>query len=96
MLRSRLFFDRFQELKPFDTSYLKFIDSTYVKDDHGIVRRVDRFVDVPTVEGSAEDYSLNALLSSGVQLKPSPIHTSPSLDELSSLRDDIESEIINS
>lgn len=96
MLRSRSFFDRFQELKTFDTSHLKFIESTYVKDDHGIVHRVDRFVEVPPVEGSVDDYSLNALLSSGVQLKPSPINQTPSLDDLSLLRDEIESEIINS
>ena len=43
---------------------------------------------------SAEDYDLKILLDSGVQLKPCPPFSSPSLDELSELNNHLTNEQI--
>lgn len=44
---------------------------------------------------SAEDYDLKILLDSGVQLKPCPPYSSPSLDDLSDLNNHLNEELIS-
>lgn len=92
MLRSLKFFKRFKRFTPSEIPCQKtteFTDDTCL---HYAIRKV-----LP--EASSEDasnYSLRLLLDSGIQLKPCPPISEPSLDELSAYRDVLDGEILHS
>ena len=89
MLRNEKFLQRFKEPEPLPTPVQIEGEEVVTMSDghaiHNIVRhRVSTTIDNTM---SASDFDLKILLDSGVQLKPCPPYSSPSLDELSELND---------
>ena len=87
MLRNEKFLHRFKEPEPLPSAIQIEGEEVVTMSDghpiHNIVRhRVKTEIDNTM---SASDYDLKILLDSGVQLKPCPPYSSPSLDELSEL-----------
>lgn len=96
MLRNEKFFQGFHEPEPLPTAIQ--IEGEEVKtmsDGRQIYSTVRHHV-LPHIDNtmSAEDYDLKILLDSGVQLKPCPPYSSPSLDELSELNNHLSDEQI--
>ena len=96
MLRNEKFFQGFHAPEPLPVA--KLIEAEEVKtvsdgrQSHRIVRHYVHHEIDNTM--SAEDYDLKILLDSGVQLKPCPPYSSPSLDELSELNNQLSEEQI--
>ena len=87
MLRNEKFLHGFKEPEPLPPAIQIEGEEVVTMSDghaiHNIVRhRVQTTIDNTM---SASDYDLKILLDSGVQLKPCPPFSSPSLDELSEL-----------
>lgn len=96
MLRNQKFFQGFQNPEPLPSAPQ--IESEEVKtmSEGKPVYRTVRHVVLPEIDNTvvAEDFDLKILLESGVQLKPCPPYSSPSLDELSDLNTHLENEQI--
>ena len=97
MLRNEKFLNGFKEPEPLPTAVQIEGEEVVTMSDghpiHNIVRhRVFTEID-NTI--SASDFDLKILLDSGVQLKPCPPFSSPSLDELSDLNNHLTDEQIN-
>lgn len=94
MLRNEKFLQGFHEPEPLPTAIQIEGEEVETKTDghtfHKVVRhRVKTDID-NTI--SASDFDLKILLDSGVQLKPCPPFSSPSLDELSELNNHLSEE----
>lgn len=96
MLRKQKFFQGFHIPEPLPLAQQ--IESEEVKtmSDGRPVYTIVRHTVLPEIDNTlvAEDFDLKILLDSGVQLKPCPPYSSPSLDELSDLNRHLESEQI--
>lgn len=95
MLRSSSFFARFQDIEPLSLPSSPVIRD-YFKDDHGVIRSVDTPLPDPPSPGTVDDYSLKNLLSAGVKLNPISSFGDVNLDDLSLIKDVLDSEIISS
>ena len=98
MLRNEKFLQRFKEPESLPPAIQIEGEEVVTMSDghpiHNIVRhRVNKEIDNTM---SASDYDLKILLDSGVQLKPCPPYSSPSLDELSELNNHLTDEQITS
>ncbi len=97
MLRNEKFFQGFHEPEPLpvvqeiEAEEVKTLSDgrmSYRTVRHHVFHEIDNTM-------SAEDYDLKILLDSGVQLKPCPSYSSPSLDELSELNNHLMDEQIS-
>lgn len=96
MLRNQKFFQGFHIPEPLPPAQQVESEEVKTMSDGRPVYRVVRHVVKPEIDNTvvAEDFDLKILLDSGVQLKPCPPYSSPSLDELSDLNSHLESEQI--
>lgn len=97
MLRNEKFYQGFHEPEPLPVAVqVEAEEVTTMSEGRQVYRTVRHYV-LPEIDNtmSAEDYDLKILLDSGVQLKPCPPYSSPSLDELSELNNHLTEEQIN-
>ena len=97
MLRNEKFFQRFQVPEPLPVAEQIEAEEVKTLSDGRQVYHTVRHHVLPEVDNtiSAEDFDLKILLDSGVQLKPCPPYSSPSLDELSDLNKNLLDEKIS-
>lgn len=91
MLRNEKFFQGFHAPDPLPVAEQIEAEEVKTMSDGLKVYRTVRHHVLPEIDNtmSAEDYDLKILLDSGVQLKPCPPYSSPSLDELSDLNNNL-------
>lgn len=91
MLRNEKFLQRFEEPEPLPTAVQIEGEEVETKSDGHTLHRVVRHRVKTEIDNtlSASDFDLKILLDSGVQLKPCPPYSSPSLDELSELNNNL-------
>lgn len=96
MLRNEKFLQRFHEPEPLPTAIQIEGEEVETKSDGHIQHKVVRHRVLTEIDNtiSASDFDLKILLDSGVQLKPCPPFSSPSLDELSELNNHLSDEQI--
>lgn len=96
MLRNEKFLQRFKEPEPLPTAVQIEGEEVETKSDGFTSHRVVRHRVLTEIDNSisASDFDLKLLLDSGVQLKPCPPFSSPSLDELSELNNHLSEEQI--
>lgn len=97
MLRNEKFLQRFHEPEPLPSAVQIEGEEVETKSDGHILHRVVRHRVHTEIDNtiSASDFDLKILIDSGVQLKPCPPFSSPSLDELSELNNHLSEEQIN-
>lgn len=96
MLRNEKFLHGFHDPEPLPTAFQIEGEEVETNSDGHILHRVVRSRVRTEIDNtiSASDFDLKILLDSGVQLKPCPPYSSPSLDELSELNDNLSEEQI--
>lgn len=89
MLRNEKFLQSFKEPEPLPTAIQIEGEEVETQSAFNTIHRVVRHQVSTEIDNtiSASDFDLKILLDSGVQLKPCPPFSSPSLDELSELND---------
>lgn len=97
MLRNEKFLQRFKEPEPLPSAVQIEGEEVETNSDGHTLHRVVRHRVHTEIDNtiSASDFDLKILLDSGVQLKPCPPFSSPSLDELSELNNHLSEEQIN-
>ena len=97
MLRNEKFFQRFKEPEPLPTAVQIEGEEVETQSDGHTLHSVVRHRVITDIDNSisASDFDLKILLDSGVQLKPCPPYSSPSLDELSELNNHLSAEQIS-
>lgn len=96
MLRNEKFLQGFKEPEPLPTAVQIEGEEVETKSDGHTLHKVVRHRVLSEIDNtiSASDFDLKILLDSGVQLKPCPPFSSPSLDELSDLNNHLSEEQI--
>lgn len=96
MLRNEKFLQRFKEPEPLPTALQIEGEEVETKFDGYTSHRIVRHNVLSEIDNtiSASDFDLKILLDSGIQLKPCPPYSSPSLDELSELNNHLSEEQI--
>ncbi len=91
MLRNEKFFRGFHQPEPLPVVTQIDAEEVVSMSDGRKTYRIVRHHVLPEIDNtmSAEDFDLKILLDSGVQLKPCPPYSSPSLDELSELNNQL-------
>lgn len=97
MLRNEKFYQGFHEPEPLPVPQQIEAEEVVTMSEGRPTYRTVRHRVLPEIDNtmSAEDYDLKILLDSGVQLKPCPPYSSPSLDELSELNNHLTEEQIS-